>query len=123
MAVKEIIETAPFNFAISLSVLILTIFSIYIIPFVFVKNRGADAVIDGIKYLFKNFKNSIVLIAMGIVKVFLSTYLLLFASNYSHCSFQYSAIVSLDSFISIYIDLMIFAGACYILRDELACPA
>ena len=123
MAVNEIIETVPFNFAVSLSIVMLTIFSIYIIPFVFVKNKGADAVIDGIKYLFKNFKNSIVLIVMGIVKTFLYIYLLLFASNYSHYSFQYNAITSLNSFISIYIDLIVFAGACYILRDELACPA
>lgn len=118
MAIREFIRTTPSLLMTNLSMLLFTILSIYIFPFVFVKNKGADAFLDGIKYLFKNFKNSTALIIMGIIKIIISTFILAFVAKYPHNSLQYISLISVNSFISIYIELSIFAGACYILGDE-----
>ena len=118
MAINEFVKTTPSLLMTNLSTLLFTILSIYIFPFVFVKGKGADAFLDGIKYLFKNFKNSTALVIMGIIEIVISTLILAFALKYPYGSFQYLSLMSINSIISIYIGLAIFAGACYILRNE-----
>lgn len=118
MAINEVVKTTPSSLMKSSSMLLFTIFSIYIFPFVFVKGKGADAFFHGIKYLYNNFKKSISLIIMGVIKVAIPAFLLGLALRYPYNSLQYISLISINSLVSIYIELAIFAGACYILGNE-----
>lgn len=119
ITIDEFTRTGPSLLMTNLSMLLFTILSIYIFPFVFVRGKGADAPFYGIKYLFKNLKNSTPLIIMGIIKVVMPAFILIVVLKYPYHSLQYISLISISSFVSIYIELSIFAGACYILRSEL----
>lgn len=113
---KIFIEKTSFVI-MSLYFLPLSILTIYVFPFVFVKGEGADAVIDGVKYLFKNFRRSTALILMEVAKTAISILIVEFSLRYPYKSWQYISLSSVNTFISTYIYLTIFTGACYILGE------
>ncbi len=98
--------------------LIPVILTIYVLPFVFVKNRGINAVISGIKYLLMNFKKSAPLVLVGVARYIIGNGIYLIARRFPAESGEHVAIMCLYFVLSTYITLTIYVGACFILRDE-----
>lgn len=118
LTMAEFAKTKPSYIISNLSNLLLAILSVYIFPFVFNKGKGVDAVIGGIIYLFKNLRKSMLLIVMTIIKNAIAIFVLGFALEYPYKSWKYIQLISVNSIFSIYIELAIFAWACYILRNS-----
>jgi len=103
---------------IQANMLITSVFTMYATAFVFTKNRGMSAVVDGIKYLLMNLKKSIPLLAFNLVGWIIVSAILFYAIQLPEGSKGYSCIVFLSRMLTCYITFTIYIGACFILMSE-----
>jgi len=99
--------------------LIFCVAAIYILPWIFLKNKIISGVIEGIKFFRRNIRLNLPLVALTLFTIFNE----IFYRNYSeilkngHLSTQY-LVLFVKVFVNKYISILVFIIACRILIDK-----